>query len=55
MRYSDSDDHWALFEIEGPDQRGWVWLTGNGVTVNLGLREDVKDKLQQWLRQWNGS
>ena len=50
MRYNEDQEQWALFEIDGPDERGWVWLTGNGVTVNLGLREEVVAKLTQWLK-----
>ena len=50
MRYNEDQEQWALFEIDGPDERGWVWLTGNGVTVNLGLRDEVVAKLTQWLK-----
>jgi hypothetical protein len=39
----------ALFEIEGPDEDGCVWLHADSVTVNLGPRPAVVEKLSSWL------
>jgi hypothetical protein len=48
----DGDPQGALFEIEGPDEDGCVWLTGEGgVHVNLGPREAVAEKLAGWLAE----
>ena len=50
MEQDEERAQWALFDISGPDERGWVWLKANGVSVNLGLRDEVADKLAGWLR-----
>jgi hypothetical protein len=55
MEQDEERAQWALFDLSGPDERGWVWLTANGVTVNLGLKDDVADKLSQWLTELEGN
>ena len=55
MEQDEERAQWALFDLSGPDERGWVWLTANGVTVNLGLRDEVADKLSQWLTELEGN
>jgi len=43
----------ALFYLEGPDERGCVWIHGasstNPWTQNLGPRDKVAEVLSQWL------
>jgi hypothetical protein len=43
----------ALFYIEGPDERGCVWIQGASSrdpwAQNLGPREKVVEVLSQWL------
>ena len=43
----------ALFEIEGPDDDGGVWICsakGRGVRCqNLGPKDAVAERLSQWL------
>ncbi|HEV2816136.1 MAG TPA: hypothetical protein VGW40_02795 [Allosphingosinicella sp.] len=45
----------ALFEIEGPDEDGCVWIcspAGRDVWCqNLGPRDKVAEKLADWLGQ----
>jgi hypothetical protein len=45
----------ALFEIEGPDEDGCVWICAAGGRdvwcQNLGPREKVAEKLAQWLSE----
>jgi hypothetical protein len=45
----------ALFEIEGPDGDGCVWIcSAGGQDVwcqNLGPRDKVAEKLAQWLSE----
>ncbi len=47
----------ALFEIDGPDEDGCVWIcSGAGRDVwcrNLGPRDKVAEVLSQWLGQIN--
>jgi hypothetical protein len=47
----------ALFYIEGPDERGCVWIHGANSadpwSQNLGLREKVVEVLSQWLKSIN--
>lgn len=43
----------ALFQIEGPDERGCVWMHGTSSrgpwSQNLGPRDKVAEVLSQWL------
>ena len=43
----------ALFYIEGPDERGCVWMHGaasaNPWAYNLGPADKVAEVLSQWL------
>lgn len=39
----------ALFEIEGPDQDGCVWINFPDRVANLDPRDAVADKLAEWL------
>ena len=43
----------ALFYIEGPDERGCVWMHGTSSrdpwSQNLGPRDKVAEVLSQWL------
>jgi hypothetical protein len=43
----------ALFYIEGPDERGCVWIHGTSSrdpwSQNLGPRDKVAEVLAQWL------
>lgn len=49
----DEPDQEALFEIEGPDEDGCVWIcSAEGRAVwcqNLGPKEVVAEKLCEWL------
>lgn len=49
----DEPDQSALFEIEGPDEDGCVWIcSAEGRDVwcqNLGPRGRVAEKLSEWL------
>ncbi len=49
----DELDQEALFEIEGPDERGCVWIHGTGPRdtwiQNLGPADKVAEVLSQWL------
>jgi hypothetical protein len=51
----DQVDQDALFEIEGPDEDGCVWIcsaAGRDVWCqNLGPREKVAEKLADWLAE----
>jgi hypothetical protein len=44
----------ALFEIEGPDEDGCVWLHAGNMTVNLGPRNSVTEVLSQWRIRCGG-
>lgn len=50
----DETEQQALFEIEGPDEDGCVWIaltdTAHPLAMNLGPREKVAEKLSAWLR-----
>lgn len=41
----------AVFEIEGPDENGcvWIWSTTSDWCQNLGPRDKVAEVLSQWL------
>jgi hypothetical protein len=49
----DKPEQEALFEIEGPDEDGCVWIHSTDPrspwTQNLGQREKVVEVLSQWL------
>lgn len=46
----DLPEQGALFELEGPDDRGCVWLTAeHGIVANLGPRDAVAEKMANWL------
>lgn len=49
----DQPDQAALFEIEGPDEDGCVWVVStdrrNSWVQNLGPHEKVAEVLSQWL------
>jgi hypothetical protein len=52
----DEPEQKALFEIEGPDEEGCVWICSVKPTddkdwwcQNLGSREKVTEVLSQWL------
>lgn len=48
----DEPEQDALFEIEGPDEDGCVWIssmTPGGWSQNLGPRDKVAEVLSQWL------
>jgi hypothetical protein len=51
----DDPEQGALFEIEGPDEDGCVWICSAGGRdvwcQNLGPREAVAEKLAQWLTE----
>jgi hypothetical protein len=53
MRMSDEPEKEALFYIEGPDERGCVWMHGASSTdpwaQNLGPQDKVAAVLSQWL------
>ncbi|MDT9598550.1 hypothetical protein [Sphingosinicella rhizophila] len=54
MMTDDADqEQGALFELEGPDEDECVWLVSGGghqaITINLGPRPAVAEKLDQWL------
>ena len=45
-------DQEALFDIEGPDERGCVWIharSGDPWSQNLGPCRKVAEVLSQWL------
>jgi hypothetical protein len=50
---ADEPEQEALFQIEGPDEDGCVWIcSAEGRDVwcqNLGPREQVAEVLSQWL------
>ena len=50
---SDGPEQEALFYIEGPDERGCVWMhgtsSGNPWAQNLGPWRKVAEVLSQWL------
>lgn len=54
-RMSDSSEpeQEALFYIEGPDERGCLWMHGTSSrdpwSQNLGPRDKVAEVLSQWL------
>ena len=49
----DEPEQGALFYIEGPDERGYVWIHGTSArdpwTQNLGPAQKVGEVLSQWL------
>ncbi len=49
---ADKTDQGALFEIEGPDERGCVWIHSIGPrdswSQNLGPAYKVAEALSQW-------
>jgi hypothetical protein len=49
----DEPDQEALFYIEGPDERGCVWMHGTNSAdpwaYNLGPAAKVAEVLSQWL------
>ena len=49
----DEPEQQALFQIEGPDEDGCVWIcSSEGRAVwceNLGPRDKVAEVLSQWL------
>lgn len=49
----DEPEQEALFYIEGPDERGCVWMHGANSrdpwSQNLGPRDKVTEALSQWL------
>jgi hypothetical protein len=47
----DEPEQEALFEIEGPDEDSCVWLTAEGVHVNLGPGDKVAEKFAAWLTE----
>lgn len=53
MVMEDEPEQDALFEIEGPDEDGCVWIcspAGRDVWCrNLGPRDKVVEALSQWL------
>ena len=53
MSHPEGRDHEALFYIEGPDERGYVWIHGASSADpwarNLGSAGKVADLLSQWL------
>lgn len=53
MAITSEPEQGALFEIEGPDEDGCVWMHGtdrrNGWTQNLGPRDKVAEVLSEWL------
>lgn len=46
---NDEPEQCALFDIEGPDEDNCVWLHSGSITLNLGPKDDVAEKLSQWL------
>jgi hypothetical protein len=52
---SEDPEKGALFEIEGPDEDGCVWICASeGRDVwcrNLGPRDKVAEKLAGWLAE----
>lgn len=52
-READAPEQQALFEIEGPDEDGCVWIcSAQGRHVwcqNLGPRDATVEVLSQWL------
>ena len=53
--FNDDPEQGALFEIEGPDEDGCVWIcSAEGRDIwcqNLGPREPVAEKLAAWLAE----
>ena len=51
----DEPEQEALFEVEGPDEDGCVWIcspAGRDVWCrNLGPGEKVAEKMAQWLAE----
>ena len=49
----DEPEQDALFYIEGPDERGCVWIhsanSSDSWTQNLGPQDKVAEVLSQWL------
>lgn len=49
----DEPEQEALFSIEGPDERGCVWILGTSSrdpwSQNLGPADKVAEVLSQWL------
>jgi hypothetical protein len=48
---TDFDRRQALFEIDGPDADGFVWLHTDTGSHNLGHYDDVSQALCDWLQQ----
>ena len=50
---NDQPEQEALFYIEGPDERGCVWIHGASLNdswaQNLGPADKVAEVLSQWL------
>jgi hypothetical protein len=50
---SDGPEQEALFYIEGPDERGCVWMHGSSSAdpwaQNLGPADKVAETLSHWL------
>lgn len=55
MQNESDGEQEALFEIEGPDEDGCVWLvSGEGqdaISVNLRPRPAVAEKMTDWLAE----
>lgn len=56
MPARDGPEQEALFDIEGPDEDGCVWLCATGGRRdlwchNLGPGPKVAEKLSQWLAE----
>jgi hypothetical protein len=49
----DAPEQGALFYIEGPDERGCIWIHGASSRApwmqNLGRKDKVAEVLSQWL------
>lgn len=49
MNDNDEQEQAAPFYIEGPDEDGCVWLHAGTMTVNLGPKDRVAERLYEWL------
>lgn len=51
----DEPEQEALFELEGPDEDGCVWIQSTNPAQPWGLNLGPKDKVAERLSEWLGS
>jgi hypothetical protein len=47
--HPEGEEQGALFQVEGPDEDGCVWLHAGNMTVNLGPKDAVAAIFYSWL------